>query len=207
MFCLTERQPVPFNFKLLSMHTPYVRHHQYCSKFYPLVREGDLPSQPLWAPFPSARAPYSHHLLHPRLDCDRMSCHGLGICDIDYQSIPVEYSDDHIQGTLKPFQIPRSHHAIFGVKESQKPSHRKSHSFLRNQLVLHHHRKPVPYLIIHFQVEEGGLDDPSLSSPHICFEVRALVPVLAGDDLLSVSKHFQDLAPMGTGAISLQSCQ
>ena len=78
---------------------------------------------------------------------------------------------------------------------------------MRYQLVLHRQYKPVPYHIIHYQVEEGGRDESALSSPPSCFEVRAVLPFLAGDDLLLVPKHYQELAHMETGAVYLQSRQ
>ena len=47
VFLLTDRQPVPVNFRLRPMHTPSVFHHWYRDKIYSAVQAGDPSSQPL----------------------------------------------------------------------------------------------------------------------------------------------------------------
>ena len=74
-------------------------------------------------------------------------------------------------------------------------------------MALHRKRTPVTYHIIHYQVEEGGIDESALSITPSCFEVRAMLPILAGDNLLSVPKYYQELAHMGAGSASLKSNQ
>ena len=74
-------------------------------------------------------------------------------------------------------------------------------------MVLHHKYKTVLYHITHYQVEEGGQDDSGLSSSHSFFEVRAVVLILAGYNLLLLPKHYQEPSYVGDGAVSLKSLQ
>ena len=75
---------------------------------------------------------------------------------------------------------------------------------MSNQLVLHSQRKPDLYQIIHYQVEEGGKYESTLSIPHICFEVQVMLTILTGNVILLVPKNFQELAHMRAGAVSFQ---
>ena len=79
-----------------------------------------------------------------------MACHDLELCDICYQSVPVEWANENVQGTLRTLWIPRSHHAVVGIEESQTTPYRKSQLLLINQLVLHHQSKSSTYHIIHY---------------------------------------------------------
>ena len=63
------------------------------------------------------------------------------------------------------------------------------------------------YHIIHYQVEDGGLDESALSSPPSCFEVRAMVLFFVGDNLLLVPKHFQEPSHVVASAVYLQGFQ
>ena len=60
VYCLTDRQLVPVNLRLLPMNTPSMHRHLSHGKFYSAVWAGDLPSQPISVRRPSARSLLSH---------------------------------------------------------------------------------------------------------------------------------------------------
>ena len=108
----------------------------------------------------------------------------------------------------QPFLVPcLSTHATVGVQDPHTNPYRKPQYLLSNQLVLHHQQHQVTHQIIHYQVEEGGRGESYLSIPPSCFELQAVVNVLVDDDLLLTPKHCQELARMGSGAVSFQGCQ
>ena len=119
VFYLTDRKPVPVNFFLCPTNMPSVLFHQYCSKLYFTLWEGDPPSYLLLVHRPYTYALLSHCLLQNSiLDCARLACHGLGLRNIFYHSITGEEGNENIKIDLKPLLILQSHHAIFGGKES-----------------------------------------------------------------------------------------
>ena len=77
VFRLTDRQLVPFNFRLHPTHTPSVHFHQSHSKFHSTVRAGGPSSQSLTLYCPPSCTTSSHRLLrHPRPECSQLTCHG-----------------------------------------------------------------------------------------------------------------------------------
>ena len=112
-----------------------------------------------------------------------MARHGLGLGNIRHHSVLLEEANEHVEGSLKTLRIPRSHHAVVGVKHSQTLPHGKSHPLMGNQFFLHHQCKPIPQHIVYNQIKEGGRDEVSLGCPSSILELGATLPVFTGNEL------------------------
>ena len=85
--------------------------------------------------------------------------------------------------------------------------HRKYQLIMSDQFVLHRQCKPIMPHIVYNNIKEGGRYETSLGCPPSPLEVGAVVPVFSGNDLLPLSKLFQETAHACPSAISPQGCQ
>ena len=78
---------------------------------------------------------------------------------------------------------------------------------MRKYFPLYRHGQPVLHPIVDNQIEEGRRYEASLGCPPFLMEVRAMLPILTGDDLLPLPELCQDPAHVWYRAVALQCCQ